>query len=81
MIDELSNEDVGDILKKLFAYSEDGEQSDYEKGSPKSLVFMSIKNSIDISNRKYQETCEKNRENAQKRWNKERQKENEEYTW
>lgn len=70
MIEELENEDVGDVLKSIFRYSMNGEIENYPKGSGKSLLFKAIKNSIDINNKKYIERCENNRRNARKKWKK-----------
>ena len=69
-IEELENEDVGDVLKSIFKYSINSEITEYEKGSTKSLLFKAIKNSIDINNEKYVEKCRKNKENILKRWKK-----------
>ena len=70
MIEELENEDVGDVLKNVFNYSINGKIPEYQKGSVKSILFKAIKNSIDINNEKYNERCTKNRENIKKRWKK-----------
>ena len=70
MIEELGNEDVGDVIKSVFNYSMNGEIAKYEKGSAKSMLFKSIKNSIDINNEKYIAKCNRNRENILKRWQK-----------
>ena len=72
MIEELSNEEAGELIKSVFQYSINGATPKFEKGSIKSVVFKSIKNSIDINTEKYIKRCEKNSENAQKRWNQEK---------
>lgn len=72
MIEELSNEEAGELIKSVFQYSINGGIPKFEKGSIKSVVFKSIKNSIDINTEKYIKRCEKNSENAQKRWNQEK---------
>lgn len=68
MVEELNDEDFGNVMKSVYKYSMEGKLPEYERGSAKSLLFKNMKNTIDISNKKYMEKCEKNRENAQKRW-------------
>lgn len=72
LIEELSDKDKGILLDSLFKYSMNNELPNFEKGSPLSMVFKSIKNSIDISNEKYLERCKKNQENINKRYEKEK---------
>lgn len=72
LIEELSEVDKGKLLDSLFKYSMNNEIPKFEKGSPLSMVFKSIKNSIDISNQKYEERCKKNQENVNKRYEKEK---------
>lgn len=70
MIEELENEDVGEVIKAIFEYSINGNIAEFPKASCKSMLFKTIKNSIDINNTKYIERCENNRNNALKRWKK-----------
>lgn len=70
MIEELNDEDVGNVIKSIFRYSINGEIPKYEKASVKSMLFIAIKNSIDINNEKYVEKCQKSRESILKRWQK-----------
>lgn len=70
MIEELTDEDVGNVIKSIFRYSIDGTIPDYKKGSSNSIVFKHFKRTIDINNQKYIEKCNLNRENALKRWKK-----------
>lgn len=72
LIEELSDKEKGLLLDSLFKYSIKDELPKFEKGSPLSMVFKSIKNSIDISNKKYEERCKKNQENINKRYEKEK---------
>lgn len=72
LIEELPREDVGDLLISIFKYSMHEELPDYKKGSPLSIAFKSIKNTIDINNKKYIEKCKKNKENQNIRWEKEK---------
>lgn len=70
MIEELKDEDVGNVIKSVFRYSINKEIPDYEKGTAKSILFKHIQRSIDINNKKYSEKCKRNREKALKRWKK-----------
>ena len=72
LVEELSDNDKGILLDSLFKYSINGELPNFEKGSPLSMVFKSIKNSIDISTEKYLERCRKNQENINKRYEREK---------
>ena len=68
LIEELSNNDKGVLLDSLFQYSMNKKIPDFKKGSALSMVFKSIRNSIDISNEKYEERCRKNQENINSRY-------------
>ena len=70
MIEELSDEDVGNIIKSIFKYCINNEIPKYEKGTVRSMVFKHIQRSIDINNEKYEEKCRRNREKSLKRWKK-----------
>ena len=72
LIEELPKEDIGDLLISIFRYSMEEELPNYEKGTPLSIAFKSIKNTIDINNKKYIEKCKKNKENQNARWEKEK---------
>lgn len=77
-IEEVSDEIAGKVMKAVFIYSRDKKKPDFEKGTVESILFKQIKNSIDINNVKYEETCERNRKNAEKRWEKKKEEEQEE---
>lgn len=70
MIEELKDEQVGNVMKSIFKYSINGESPEYKKGSAESILFLHFKRSIDINNEKYYKTCEENRKKALKRWKK-----------
>lgn len=70
MIEELSDEDVGSVIKSIFRYAINNEIPEYDKGTTKSVLFKHIQRTIDINNKKYFEKCERNREKALKRWKK-----------
>ena len=66
-IKHLSSEDKGLLLDAIFSYHIT--QSIPVGLSPVvSMAFSFIRTSIDIDNKKYQKKCERNRENAAKRW-------------
>ena len=72
MLEELTDSEAGEVIKDVFRYSIDGSIPEYEKGSGKSIVFKSIKNTIDINNKKYIEKCKQNSDNANARWHPEK---------
>lgn len=72
LIEELTKEDIGDLIISVFKYSMSEELPSYQKGTPLSIAFKSIKNTIDINNKKYVEKCKKNQENQNIRWEKEK---------
>ncbi len=71
MIADVSDQEIGELIKGVFRYSMYREEPDFEKGSVQRVLFISIKNSIDTNTKKYYEICEKNKRNALKRWRKE----------
>ena len=62
MINELSNEQAGCLLKHIYAYST-GLPPNITDPTVK-IAFMSIKITLDRDAEKYKEKCEKNRENV-----------------
>lgn len=76
-IEKLPNELVGDVIKSIFRYSMFGELPDYPNVSIERVLFIDFKKTIDINNKKYNETCEKNKKNAEKRWEKKKEEEQE----
>ena len=77
-IEEVSDEIAGKVMKAVFIYSRDKKKPEFKKGTVESILFKQIKNSIDINNEKYEQTCERNRKNAEKRWEKKKEEEQEE---
>jgi len=63
-----SDEQVGKLMRCVFHYSETGEVLELEPLLE--VAFDFIKEDIDINKEKYEETCKKNKENIEKRWNK-----------
>ena len=63
----LSDRDRGRLLLALIDYAQDGALPEGFKGSL-SMCFDVLRRSIDRNVKRYQETCERNRQNAMKRW-------------
>ena len=63
----LSDRDRGRLLLALVDYAQDGVLPEGFKGSL-SMCFDVMRRSIDRNVKRYQETCERNRQNAAKRW-------------
>lgn len=66
VVDELTDEQAGQLFKGMIAYSADGTEPKFD-GVLK-FVFIPIRQQMDRDSDKYDEKCEKNRENARKRW-------------
>lgn len=63
----LSDEQAGRLLKAIFEYATTGEKIEIEDMAVK-FAYMLIVSQIESSNRQYEKKCERNRENAAKRW-------------
>ena len=68
LIEGLTDEQLGQLIRALFIYARDGEVINLEPVVRMAFVF--IKDKIDRNKQKYQKKCERNRENIRKRWNK-----------
>ena len=68
IIDELSNEEAGIILKAIYEYEATKEEPPLDKTLK--IVFKQIKVKLDFYDEKYNTTCETNRKNIQNYWNK-----------
>lgn len=66
VVDRLSDEEAGQLLKGMLRYSINGQDPKF-KGVLE-FVFIPIKQQMDRNSEKYAAKCEKNRENANKRW-------------
>lgn len=64
-LQELTNEELGELFRAMFIYAKYGELIDFEHRSLK-LVFGFIKSAIDRDKASYEEKCRKNAENASK---------------
>ena len=73
LIECLTDEQMGQLIRALFLYARDGEQINLDPVVRMAFVF--IKDKIDRNTDKYQKKCERLRANAKKRW-KEKQLDN-----
>ena len=64
-LQELNNEELGELFRAIFVYAKYGELIDFEHRSLK-LVFGFIKSALDRDKTAYEEKCRKNAENASK---------------
>ena len=65
-LEGLTDAQVGRVFRAALQYAEDGTITDLDP--VESLGFRFIREDIDRAKTKYDERCEKNRENIQKRW-------------
>ena len=69
-IDSLSDEQAGRVFKGLFQYVSNGKLPSYDPVT--NVVLKIFKSSIDEAKRRYEEKCRQNKDNAEKRWKKEK---------
>ena len=62
----LSDEQAGRVIKAALVYLESGEVRPLDPAE--TLLFLGLKEDIDDGVARYQERCEKNRQNVRKRW-------------
>ena len=67
VVNRLSDEDAGRLLKGMLNYFADGAEPDFD--GILEFVFIPIRQQMDRDMDKYETKCEKNRANANKRWN------------
>ena len=72
-IEDLNNEQIGELFKAILDYEIDGTLPLFTDKELK-IAFKFIKVGLDIDREKYQETCEKRKQNIQKRWDKKKYK-------
>ena len=65
-VESMSDEDAGKMVKAIFAYADEGIIPPF-KGLMLA-IFNLFKGQIDRCQKNYKETCERNRQNAEKRW-------------
>ena len=63
----LSDEQAGRLLKAIFEYATTGIKQEIDDTAVK-FAYMLIVSQIESSNKQYEKKCERNRENAAKRW-------------
>ena len=64
-LQELNNEELGELFRAMFIYAKYGELIDFEHRSLK-LVFGFIKSAIERDRVSYEDKCRKNAENGSK---------------
>lgn len=64
-LQELCNEELGELFRAMFIYAKYGELTEFEHSSLK-LVFGFIKSALERDKASYEEKCRKNAENAGK---------------
>lgn len=69
-IDELTDEEAGILLKAIFEYEQTKKTPQLNKVLK--FIFLQLKKSLDRDEKKYNEICDQNRKNIEKRWNKEK---------
>lgn len=62
---ELNNEELGELFRAIFIYAKYGEELEFEHRSLK-LVFGFIKSALERDRVSYEEKCQKNAENGSK---------------
>ncbi|MBQ5813649.1 MAG: hypothetical protein IIW34_05810, partial [Clostridia bacterium] len=68
VIAELTDEEAGRLIKALLAHAE-GEAPSSPLGGER-LVFKMMAGQYDRDRKRYEDRCEQNRRNIEKRWNK-----------
>jgi len=69
LFEELTTAEIGELILAAVQFDKTGEETIFEDRSLR-VAFKAIKNSINISNERYQEICEKRRKAIEKRWGK-----------
>lgn len=66
VIDKLSDEQAGRLYKALLHYGDTGEIADMSGDLACDMAFTLMRGEIDVNFERYNEMCERNRENAKK---------------
>lgn len=66
-IQDLTDAEVGKLIKAIIRYDMTGEETVFSDRTMRTLLRQMMRQ-CDQNNKKYKETCERNRENARKRW-------------
>ena len=66
VIGKLSDAQAGRLYKALLHYGDTGEITDFDDDQSLDMVFTLMRGEIDINFERYNEMCERNRENGKK---------------
>ncbi len=66
VIEKLSDAQAGRLYKALMLYGDTGELTDFSDDLACDLAYTLMRGEIDINFERYNEICERNRENAKK---------------
>lgn len=72
----MTDSQLGKLLRCIFAYRRTGEAPDPNDDPMVWAIFGFVRSHLDDNEEKYRQTCQRNRENAQKRWRKQEALEN-----
>lgn len=75
IFEQLTDEQLGQLTRHMLSFAKTGKEPSIEDPLVK-LSFAFIKDDMERNQRKYEEKCEKLRQNIKKRWDKERAKAN-----
>lgn len=67
LFEELDDSEIGQLVMAALRYDQSGEDTDFEDKGMR-VAFKAMKNSIKVSNEKYQKSCEKKRQAMERRW-------------
>lgn len=70
IIEELTDEEVGQLFKAIFAYVNREDVVHFDGRSGVGVAFKTIRKQIDVNRKKYEQVVEKRRNAAKKRWEK-----------
>lgn len=71
--ESMTDSQLGKLLRCIFAYRKTGEVPDPNDDPMVWAIFGFVRSHLDENEEKYRQTCQKNRENVQKRWRKQEQ--------
>ena len=70
IIEDLTDEEVGQLFKAIFAYVNHGVARQFDGRTGLGVAFKTIRRQIDVNRKKYEQVVEKRRNAAKKRWEK-----------
>lgn len=74
VFEDMNRSECGELVIALLKYGQDGSKTEFND-SATSMAFSILSKQINRDKQKYIETCDRNRKNAQKRWNNSKRKE------